>query len=131
MDLPDWTRRVETAKEQAHRDAQQAELLVEARVAVFDTKKAELVAQRILAQHNTRMKVALSELVVQTVQDLRSQEMRSKDRALALFALKTVCNHLYSWDCEPEIQSMKSAHDGGDARAQSLVNLALVDTSPE
>ena len=43
------------AKEQARRDAQQAELLLEARVAVFDTKKAELVAQKILAQHSTMM----------------------------------------------------------------------------
>ena len=50
-DYPDGTRRAEMAKEQARRDAQQAELLVEARVAVFDTKKAELVAQKILAQH--------------------------------------------------------------------------------
>ena len=50
-DYPDGTRRAEMAKEQARRDAQQAELLVETRVAVFDTKKAELVAQKILAQH--------------------------------------------------------------------------------
>jgi hypothetical protein len=31
------------------RDAEQAELLVEARVAVFDTTKAQLLAQKILA----------------------------------------------------------------------------------
>ena len=60
------------AKEQARRDTQQAELLLGARVAVIDTKKAQLVAQKILAQHSTKMKVALSELVVQMAEDLRS-----------------------------------------------------------
>jgi hypothetical protein len=48
-DYPDGTRRVEMAKEQARRDTQQAELLLGARVAVIDTKKAQLVAQKILA----------------------------------------------------------------------------------
>ena len=43
------------AKEQARRDTQQAELLLEARVAVIDTKKAQPVAQKILAQHSTMM----------------------------------------------------------------------------
>jgi hypothetical protein len=61
-------------------------------VVVFDTKKAELVAQKILAQHSTRMKAAFSELVLQTVEDLRSPEVRPKDRAMAMVALKTVCD---------------------------------------
>ena len=108
-DYPDGTRRAEMAKEQARRDAQQAELLVEARVAVFDTKKAELVAQKILAQHSTMMKVALSELVVQTAEDLRSGEIKPKDKALAMVALKTVCDRLFGWADELEIQSMKLA----------------------
>ena len=88
LDYPDGTRRVEIAKEQARREAQQAEPLVESRIAVFDTKKAELVAQKILAQHSIKMKVALSQLVVQTAIDLRSPEIKPKDRALA--ALKSV-----------------------------------------
>jgi hypothetical protein len=135
------------AKEQARRDAQQAELLLEARVAVFDTKKAELVAQKILAQHSTRMKVALSELAVQTAEDLRSQEVRPKDRALAMVALKTVSNQLYGWDREPDIQRMELARTGDQTKVKSYyqhwregteppectgaVNLALINTTPQ
>jgi hypothetical protein len=148
MDLPDGARRMEMAKEQQSRDAQQAELLVEARVAVFDTKKAELVAQKILAQHSTMMKVALSELVVQTAEDLRSGEIKPKDRALALAALKSVGNQLYGWDREPDIRGMEMARTSGDdLKVKSLyqhwlegttppectgaVNLALIATTPE
>jgi hypothetical protein len=109
MDYPDGTRRAEVANEQAQRDTRQAKLLLEARVAVFDTKKAELVAQKILAQHSTEMKVRLSELVVQTAEDLRSAEIRPKDRATAMVALKTVCDRLFGWDREPDIRGMKLA----------------------
>jgi hypothetical protein len=146
MDLPDGTRRVEMAKEQQSRDARQAELLTEARVAVFDTKKAELVAQRILAQHSTKVKVALSELVVQTAEDLRSGEIKPKDRALALAALKSVGNQLYGWDREPDIQRMEMARTSDHSQVKSYyqhwlegtepppatgaVNLALIATSP-
>jgi hypothetical protein len=131
MDYPDGTRRVEMAKEQAGRDAQQAELLLEARVAIFDTKKAELVAQKILAQHSTMMKMALSELVVQTAEDLRSGEVRPKDRAMAMVALKTVCDRLFGWNREPDVRGMEMARTGGDAVPQGAVNLRLIATSPE
>ena len=36
-----------------------------------------------------------SELVVQTVEDLRSPEVEPKDRPLAMVALKSVSNQLY------------------------------------
>ena len=55
------------------------------------------------------MKVVLSELVVQTAEDLRSQEVKPKDKALAMVALKTVCDRLFGWADELEIQSMKLA----------------------
>ena len=135
------------AKEQARRDAQQAELLLEARVAVFDTKKAEIVAQKILAQHSTMMKVALSELVVQTAEDLRSGEVKPKDRTLAMVALKTVCDRLFGWDREPDIQRMERARTSDQTQVKSYyqywlegttsptvtgaVNLALIATTPE
>jgi hypothetical protein len=147
MDYPDGTRRAEIANEQAQRDAWQAKLLLEARVAVFDTKKAELVAQKILAQHSTEMKVRLSELVVQTAEDLRSPEVRPKDRASAMVALKTVSNHLYGWDREPDIQRMELARTSDQLQVVSYyqhwlqgttpppvtgaVNLALIATTPE
>ena len=127
MDYPDGRRRAEMAREQAERDAQQAELLVEARVAVFDTTKAELVTQKILAQHSIRMKVALSELVVQTTEDLRSAEVRPKDRALAMVALKTVSDRLYGWDREPDIAKMQQAI----SPLGPAINLALINTTPE
>lgn len=40
MEYADERRLAEMAKEQAQRDAQQVELLVEARTVIFDTKKA-------------------------------------------------------------------------------------------
>jgi hypothetical protein len=127
------------AKEHQSRDALQAELLLEARVAVFDTKKAELVAQKILAQHSTKMKVALSELVLQTAQDFRSGEVRPKDRALAMVALKTVSNQLYGWDQEPDLQRMKrvgTSYAEADYMPEDFpptgaVNLRLIATTPE
>ena len=148
MDYPDGTRRAEMAKEQAQHDAQQAELLLEARVAVFDTKKAEIVAQKILARHSTMMKMALSELVLQTIEDLRSPEVRPNDKALAMVALKTVCDRLFGWDREPDIQGMKLVRTSDNASQQvslyqhwlegteppectGAVNLALIATSPE
>lgn len=147
LDYVNEERRAEMANEQAQRDARQAKLLLEARVAVFDTKKAELVAQKILAQHSTEMKVRLSELVVQTAEDLRSPEVRPKDRASAMVALKTVSNQLYGWDREPDIQRMELARTSDQTRVVSYyqhwlqgttpppvtgaVNLALIATTPE
>ena len=60
------------------------------------------MAQKILAQHSTMTKMALSELVLQTAEDLPSPEVRPKDRALAMVALKTVCDRLFGWDREPD-----------------------------
>jgi hypothetical protein len=147
MDYPDGTRRAEMANEQAQRDTRQAKLLLEARVAVFDTKKAELVAQKILAQHSTEMKVRLSELVVQTAEDLRSAEIRPKDRATAMVALKTVCDRLFGWDREPDIRGMKLARTSDQIQVKSYyqhwregteppectgaINLALINTTPQ
>jgi hypothetical protein len=147
MDYPDGTRRAEMANDQAQRDTRQAKLLLEARVAVFDTKKAELVAQKILAQHSTEMKVRLSELVVQTAEDLRSAEIRPKDRATAMVALKTVCDRLFGWDREPDIRGMKLARTSDQNQVKSYyqhwregteppectgaVNLALINTTPQ
>jgi Psq-like protein len=135
LDYPDGTRRVEMAKEQARRDTQQAELLLEARVAVIDTKKAELVAQKILAQHSTMMKMALSELVLETIEDLRSPEVRPKDRALAMVALKTVCDRLFGWDREPDIQRMERARTSDQTQVKSYYQYWLEGTprrqSPE
>jgi hypothetical protein len=110
-----------------------------ARVAAFDTKKAELVAQKMLAQHSPRMKMALSELVLQTIEDLRSPEVRPKDRALAMVALKTVSNQLYGWDREPDLPRMKRAgasHYSEDDMKEDFtptgaVNLRLINTTPE
>jgi hypothetical protein len=119
------------AREQAAYDEAQAALQREAGVLVTDVKKAELLAQKVLAQHSVRMKVAFSELVIQTAQDLRSGEVKPKDRALAMVALKTVSNQLYGWDREPDIQSMKLARTHGDDVPTGAVNLRLINTTPQ
>jgi hypothetical protein len=119
------------AREQAAYGEAQAALQREAGVLVTDVKKAELLAQKVLAQHSVRMKVAFSELVIQTAQDLRSGEVKPKDRALAMVALKTVSNQLYGWDREPDIQSMKLARTHGDDVPTGAVNLRLINTTPQ
>lgn len=113
--------RAEKAQEQAQREAQQAELLVEARTVIFDTKKAELVAEKVLAQHSSQMKVALSELVVETAEELRSEGIKPKDKALAVDALKRVSERLYGWDLERELARMES---------KGAINLTLIATAP-
>jgi hypothetical protein len=73
------------------------------------------------------MKVALSELVVQTVEDLRRGEVRPKERALALDALKRVSDRLYGWDREPDIAKMQQAI----SPLGPAINLSLIALSPE
>jgi len=59
----------------------------------------------------------LSELVVQTAEDLRSPEVRPKDRTLAMVNLKPVSNQLYGWDCELDIRGMEMAKTGAQQQA--------------
>jgi hypothetical protein len=138
LDYVNEERRAEMVREEREHEVLQAELRHEAEVLVIDVKKAELLAQKVLAQHSTEMKVRLSELVVQTAEELRSQEMRPKDRALALASLKSVGNQLYGWDREPDIQRMKRAATScyeadipEDFPPTGAVNLALINTTPE
>jgi hypothetical protein len=102
----------------------QTELRQEASVLVIDVKKAELLAQKVLATHSTRMKVTFSELVVQTALDLRSPDIKARDRALALASLRSVCDRLYGWDREPDVREMERAKD-------YVINLELQNTPPE
>jgi len=112
LDHPDGTERAQTAKREAERDAAEAMLEHEAEVLVIDAKKAELSCQKVLATHSVRLKVAFSELVVQTVEDL------------ALGALRSVCDRLYGWDKEPDLHELKVAQT-------AAINLELQATSPQ
>jgi hypothetical protein len=127
MEYADERRLAEKAQEQAQREAQQAELLVEARTVIFDTKKAEMVAQKVLAQHSSQMKVALSELVVQTAEELRSKEIKPKDRAMAVDALKRVSERLYWWDLERQLELAELAEK---KQANGAINLRLISLTP-
>ena len=124
LDHPDGTERAQTAKREAERDAAEAMLEREAEVLVIDVKKAEISCQKVLATHSVRLKVAFSELVVRTVEDLRSGDVRPKDRALALGALRAVCDRLYGWDKEPDLHELERAKG-------YAINLALQSTPPE
>jgi hypothetical protein len=109
-DYADSTRRREQmAREQAKYAEAQTELEREASVVVIDLKRAENLTHRVLATHSSRMKTLLSELVVQTAEELRDGEVKPKDRALAMVALKTVSDRLYGWDKEPDIHQLERA----------------------
>jgi hypothetical protein len=118
------TRLAEIARERAQYDEAQAQLRQEAEVLVIDVKKAELSCQKVLATHSVRLKVTFSELVVQTVEDLRSGDVKPKDRALALASLRAVCDRLYGWDKEPDIHEMERVKN-------YAINIQLQNTSPE
>jgi len=125
-DHADELGRVELAKKEAlHREAQAA-LEREAGVVTIDLKRAENLTHRVLATHSAKLKVMLSELVVQTAEDLRSPEVRPKDRALALASLRSVCDRLYGWDREPDIGEMERAK-----HPLRMIDLDLIATPPE
>jgi hypothetical protein len=112
------------AMEQARYEEVQAALEREAEVVTIDLARAEKLTNRVLVTHSAKLKVMLSELVIQTAEDLRSGDVKAKDRALALASLRSVCDRLYGWDSEPNIAEMQQARSGA-------INLALIRTSPE
>ena len=116
--------RGQEAKRGAEIEEARAMLKREAEEVVIDVKKCELMTQKVLRQHSARMKVTFSELVVQTAEDLRSEMVKPKDRALALASLRGVCDRLYGWDKEPDIGALERARSGA-------INLELIRLSPE
>jgi hypothetical protein len=97
-------RRAEIAKSQAEREALEARLRQEATIVTIDVQRAELLRWKVLSTHSQQMKVALSELVVRTAHDLASGDTKPKDRAVALVALRSVCDSLYAWSQESASQ---------------------------
>jgi hypothetical protein len=113
------------AREEQEHEVLQAELRQEAEVLVIDVKKAELLAQKILRQHSVRLKVALSELLVAMADKMRSgSEVRLREMAAAVVALKSVGTQLYGWDREPDVREMERAKD-------YAINIPLQCTPPE
>jgi hypothetical protein len=116
--------RAAVAKDEAEFRTREALLERHAEVLTIYLRYGEKLAGTVLQRHSTRTKIAMSELVVQTVEDLRSPDVRPKDRALALASLKAVCDRLYGWDREPDLHELKVAQT-------AAINLELQDTSPE
>ena len=116
--------RAEVAKHETEFRAREALLELQAEVLTIDLRHGEKLAGSVLQRHSTRTKIAISELVVQTVEDLRSPDVRPKDRALALASLKAVCDRLYGWDKEPDLHELKIAET-------AAINLTLIGTPPE
>jgi hypothetical protein len=116
--------RAEVAKHETEFRAREALLERQAEVLTIDLRHGEKLAGSVLQRHSTRTKIAISELVVQTVEDLRSPDVRPKDRALALASLKAVCDRLYGWDKEPDLHELKIAET-------AAINLTLIGTPPE
>jgi hypothetical protein len=116
--------RASVAKHETEFRAREALLERQAEVLTIDFRYGEKLAGSVLQRHSTRTKIAMSELVVQTVEDLRSPDVRPKDRALALASLKSVCDRLYGWDKEPDLHELKIAET-------AAININLQNTSPE
>lgn len=127
--------REQMAREQAQYDALQEELQREASVLVIDVRKAELLTEKVLKQHSVRLKVALSEWAVRTAENLQRSEVRLRDQAAAMLAIKAVGNQLYGWDREPDLKRMKRPGTSYAAAEPAenptgAVNLALINTTP-
>ena len=58
-------RRAQMAREQAEREALQVELGREAEVVTIDLKRAQKLTFRVLQTHSAKLKVMLSEMLVQ------------------------------------------------------------------
>jgi hypothetical protein len=113
-------RREAKAREEREYEEAQAEMEREARVMVIDVKRSERLTERILGTHSSRLKVTLSELINETAEELRSGELKAKDKAVAIEALSKTAQRLYGWREERERFE----------EARGAVNVALITTSP-
>ena len=114
-------RREAKAREEREYEEAQAEMEREARVMVIDVKRSERLTERILGTHSSRLKVTLSELINETAEELRSVEVKAKDKAVAIEALSKTAQRLYGW----------SEERARVEEARGAVNVALISTSPE
>ncbi len=119
LDYPDGSERAEAAAREAQYDEAQAALEREAGVVTIDLQRAENLTHRVLATHSAKLKVTLSELMVQTAEELRSGDVKPKDRALAMVAMKTVGDRLYGWQDEPSEAELSRMKTG-------MINLDLI-----
>ena len=113
-------RRKEREREAEEYEEAQAELEREGRVMVMEVKRSERLTERILGTHSSRLKVTLSELINETAEELRSVEVKAKDKAVAIEALSKTAQRLYGWREERERFE----------EARGAVNVALITTSP-
>ena len=103
---------------------------LEQELTLVKTEDLELLARRSLAADSARAKVAVSRRVTEILSRLDSS-VPVRTAAQALGSLAPILRLLYGWGREPEIQSMKLAHNGGDDVPTAAVNLALIATTPE
>src|SRR6516225_4366954 len=85
------------AQEEALFRAREAVLERQAGMIEIDFRQGEKLAGTVLQRHSTRIKIAMSELVIETLERLRDPESKPREVAAALCALRGVCDSLYAW----------------------------------
>jgi hypothetical protein len=78
------------------------------------------MVEKLLAEHSLEARQTLSRLVLRTFKQIETDEMKAKERAQALVAIRSVAERLYGWD--KEVVSL---------RGNGAINLALINTTPE
>jgi hypothetical protein len=122
-EYPSKERQEEIAKLEREREER---LKAEAETITIDISKAENLTRRVLATHSGKLKVLLSELALRTAEELREQDVKPREKALAIQALKNVGESLFGWRAETPIIEEESANHP----LHGAVNLRLISTSP-
>jgi hypothetical protein len=122
-------RREELRRKELEHEALQAELRNEAEVVSIDLERAEKLTFRVLQTHSAKLKVMLSQMLVQMAEEMRSPRARLRDKAAAVVAINNVGKQLYAWDRESDIHQMAQAEEAGPLA--NAIDVEFQNTTPE
>jgi hypothetical protein len=94
-------------------------------------QELEVLARKSLVAGNARLKIAISRRVGEIVARLEDPGVPIRSAAQALGALAPILRLIDGWSRALDIEGMELARTSNDAKRQSLVNLALINTTPE
>ena len=112
------------AKQLQRKLAKEEERLAQELVLV-KAEDLELLARKSLAADSARAKVAVSRRVIEILSRLEDSSVPVRSAAQALGALAPILRLIFGWGHEVDVAGIQLA------QASSIVNLKLVNTSPE
>jgi hypothetical protein len=122
--------RLEERVQREERLMEREKMLKEAEAVVERGEGLEILSRRALIRDSERAKLGLSRLINRTIEQLEETEVRPRERALAIQALRNAASGIYRWDEEPSISEMKEA-EGPKSPLHRAINLKLINMSPK